>query len=120
MNVLFLDDSVERTKCFKSQVPSAICVSTAVACIESLAAGDFDVVFLDHDLGDEVYCDSSRADTGMAVVRWIVDNQPKIDLIVCHSLNHSARANMCNNLLVAGYEAIERPFAWTNAGEFVV
>lgn len=120
MNVLFLDDSVERTKCFLSQVPSATCVSTAFGCIESLATGDFDIVFLDHDLGGEVYCDSSRDDTGMAVVRLIVDNKPKINLIVCHSLNPSARVSMCNDLLVAGYEAVERPFAWTNAKEFGV
>ena len=79
MNILFLDDSKERTKTFLSRCPSAVCVETAQECIEELKNNEYEILYLDHDLSDQVFIDSSREDTGMEVVRWIVSNNPKIN-----------------------------------------
>ena len=111
MNVLFLDDNPNRTKSFRSQVPYAKCVQTSQQCIEQLERQKWDVVFLDHDLGDETYVDSSREDCGMEVVRWVAQNYPKINEFVIHSHNGPASQEMSLKLRDAGYHTTILPFA---------
>lgn len=111
MNILFLDDNVERQKAFKRKIPSATLVSTAQECIEALGSGEeWDMVFLDHDLGDETLVDSGRPDCGMEVARWIKENQPFIRHIIIHSLNHGASKNMESLLIEAQYKTSYIPF----------
>ena len=109
LNVLFLDDSEARQKSFRSEVPSATIVATAEETIEALSE-PWDLVFLDHDLGDEVFVDSDREDCGMEVVRWIVEHKPSISKIFCHSLNRDARIRMGMALDAAGYDVEVIPF----------
>jgi hypothetical protein len=71
-----------------------------------------DALFLDHDLGGEVYVDSSRKDCGMEVVRFIVENKPKVSQIIVHTLNQNAGINMTNQLRNAGYEVKYIPFLY--------
>lgn len=109
--ILFLDDDVNRRKCFRSAVPSAHIVETAQATIEVLQSGEqIDQLFLDHDLGDEVFVDSDRPDTGMEVVRWIEKEKPEIGEIVVHSHNPSAAETMVSRLRAAGYICHRVPF----------
>lgn len=110
MSILFLDDSPERARRFRASWPSAIIVSTAAEAITQLATQPWNHVLLDHDLGGEEHVDSSRDDTGMAVVRWIVDNNPIINNIIVHSLNTPARIAMVSALVNAGYNAIAVPY----------
>lgn len=110
MNILFLDDSRERTRRFRSHVPNAIIVHTSPDAIAKLASQEWDYVFLDHDLGDEVYVDSSREDCGMAVVRWVTDEEPIVSHFVVHSLNAPAREEMVARLQAAGYDAQGVPY----------
>jgi CheY-like chemotaxis protein len=114
-HVLFLDDSIERTKQFRSLNPSATCVETAAEAIDLLSKSVWDGVFLDHDLGGEAYVDSELPNTGMEVVRWIVANKPFISWIVIHTLNSDAGNRMEGALRDAGYTVIRRPFAWTRS-----
>jgi uroporphyrinogen-III synthase len=46
----------------------------------------------------------------MEVVRWIEENEPKMQKVVCHSLNKDAREEMVERLKDAGYDAVELPF----------
>lgn len=110
MNILFLDDSRERTRRFRSCVPNATIVHTSPDAITQLASQEWDYVFLDHDLGGEEYVNSSRIDCGMAVVRWITDEKPNISHIIVHSLNAPAREEMVASLLAAGYDARGVPY----------
>lgn len=120
MNVLFLDDDPYRQHTFRSSVPFATIVETAQAAIarlETLNDGEeWHFVFLDHDLGGEAFVESDREDTGMEVVRWIIANQPRIGLVVCHSLNGPARANMVSLLRQSSYAVFNMPFNtfWDN------
>jgi len=119
---IFLDDSKNRTKAFMRQAPHAICVETAQQAIDLLKRGHLPRVvavdgaqkvghlFLDHDLGGEVYADSSRPDTGMEVVRWIVEHRPAIEIIVVHSMNGPAAIRMEQALIGAGYRCRRIPF----------
>lgn len=108
--VLFLDDCQNRSSKFRSMVPFADLVSDAQACIAKLGSQDWDFVFLDHDLDGEIYVDESNVNTGSEVVRWVVDNKPKVGMFIVHSLNEPARANMVSKLCSAGYFVQGIPF----------
>ncbi len=73
----------------------------------------WDEVHLDHDLGGEIYVDSSREDCGMEVVRWLC-LQPKEPLLATwffvHSHNADAAVEMVQSLRRHGYQAVYRPF----------
>ena len=91
LGTLFLDDDPHRITIFRNTDKKAIVVMTAKDAIRQLKkVGIWDRVFLDHDLGGEAFVNSSRKDTGMEVVRWIVSNRPIIDSICVHSWNSSA------------------------------
>lgn len=112
MSILFLDDNKERCKQFKSLIPRAMIVHTVQDCIAMLKDEDeWNMLLLDHDLGGEIYVDSNREDTGMEVVRWIVQHQPIIREIVVHTHNTPAGINMVDILNDAKYKAHYIPFA---------
>lgn len=96
MNVIFLDDNEERQKYFKSQLPFAKQTWTAEDTIEMIEKQEdkIDFLFLDHDLGGEIYVDTDREDCGMEVVRWLMSNDKKIDHIIIHSFNSDAAKEM--------------------------
>jgi hypothetical protein len=105
-NALFLDDNEERGVRFLSAFPAARWVKTAGEAIEHIKTGRYNEVFLDHDLGGEVYVDSGREDCGFEVVRWIEQNKPRIDSIVVHSHNNVAASQMVIALSRAGYNDV--------------
>lgn len=109
--VLFLDDNNERGIAFLADHPGALWLKTAAGTIEALANGErWDLVSLDHDLGDQVFVDSNRPGCGMEVVRWIIANRPEIDRIVVHSWNYPAASRMTADLQRAGYKVARRMF----------
>ena len=60
------------------------------------ARGAWDEVHLDHDLGGEIYVDSSRPDCGMEVVRWLCASRRdrfEKTLFIIHSHNAEAGAD---------------------------
>lgn len=110
ITILFLDDCPNRCKSFRSNFPSATIVNDAESCIEELKNQFWDNVFLDHDLGGTTYQDMNDKNSGSEVVRWVVENKPKVGVFVCHSLNGPARENMVMALRSAGYEVANIPF----------
>jgi hypothetical protein len=111
MNIAFLDDDAVRTKKFLSSTPSA---QTAVTAEEMIALlqkeQEWEYVFLDHDLGGEIFVDPNNKNTGSEVARWIVANKPKITSIIVHSLNFDASRRMVSDLVKAGYNTHYIPF----------
>jgi len=122
MKVLFLDDNINRIEVFKlnflgKQTDTIIAVKTAKECIDWLNYEDFHFLFLDHDLGDEVFVDSNRVDCGMEVVRFLENNHKDIKKIYLHSCNDPARRTMFFKLGMAGYNVTESKFTdidWKN------
>jgi len=110
MNILFLDDSEERQKIFRSEFPHAHRCTIAADAIFNLGFGEWDLVLLDHDLGKEIYADSNGENTGAEVTRWILKNKPTIKRVVVHSFNPSGAEVMLKNLIEAGYNPIYAPF----------
>ena len=121
--ILFLDDNAERTKVFMDEINSLASLhdilinvdycATADKCIELLSNKKYDIVFLDHDLGGEVYVDANRADTGSEVARYISKNQERFinTKFILHSLNAVGRQNMFSLIRNNVYSI---PFGWQN------
>jgi CheY-like chemotaxis protein len=82
--------------------------------IEWLAAHDYDVILLDHDLIEEHYFSDEPDDerTGYAVALWLAahPDQHRDALIVIHSLNYSGAQRMLDALRDAGRDAEHVPF----------
>ena len=110
-NILILEDNEFRINAFKKQFIGnpPVFVKTAKDAIEQLNKGNWDVLFLDHDLGDEVYVAPEEENTGSGVARWLEKHKDKIPrLVIIHSLNPTGQEYIKAILK----EAIIMPFAW--------
>lgn len=108
--ILFLDDCPNRTKKFRRKWPMATTVETAQECIDKLDEKEWDIVWLDHDLGGETFVSSEDTNCGMEVVRWIMEAKPKIEHFIVHTLNPGAGDIMCDKLASIGYKVTRVPF----------
>lgn len=100
--ILFLDDQERRVEMFRSKYPDAAYCKTSVSCIKYLSSSDYDLVSLDHDLGN--------GDSGMNVAVWIRENHPSLWCIVIHSTNMIESLRMLEIVREAGYFAEYLPF----------
>lgn len=113
MKILFLDDNPVRWEQFRKNYPSAVWVQTATECIAKLSE-QWDMIFLDHDLGGDVYVDSSIENCGMEVVRYLYKNfqeHLQYTQFIVHSYNTPAAFSMVDSIREAGYSVIYKPFA---------
>jgi CheY-like chemotaxis protein len=112
--ILFLDDDTRRTAEFLARFGDdqyeITTVETADECIARLAGGTFDLVLLDHDLGGEIFCDSSREDCGMEVVRWLKRNGGSHGAFIIHTMNPVAGAAMYLDLKAIGFQVVQASF----------
>lgn len=111
MKILVLDDDETRLQAFKDKLVGheVLTATTAQEAIESLKSTMFDAVFLDHDLGGQIY-QASGPETGYEVAVWLRDNpERKPQSIVIHSFN----APGARNMLAVLPEAVYEPGAWT-------
>jgi hypothetical protein len=99
MNILILEDNEERNKQFRKNFNDHYIV--IVDDVEDLKiqmedpSWEVDVLFLDHDLGGEVYVDTSHPNTGSAAAMWLVDNpKHKPEVVILHSMNPIGVRNM--------------------------
>jgi CheY-like chemotaxis protein len=94
MKILFLDDDYNRTHFFKKHLPSIDAeysyAETAEEAIDLLdnSAAQFEVVFLDHDLGGKIFVKEIEG-TGYEVALHIVDmpSDKKPYQVILHSHN---------------------------------
>ncbi len=111
MRVLVLDDNHNRLRAFRQRLIGhvVVCVETAKEAIEQLEKEEFEIVFLDHDLGGEENVPSGPG-TGWEVAQWLSeheDRQPAT--IYIHSFNGPGSKNMLSLLPRARYV----PGVWT-------
>ncbi|MDX2168997.1 MAG: cyclic-phosphate processing receiver domain-containing protein [Deltaproteobacteria bacterium] len=101
--ILFLDDDPVRCARFAALYAEARVVMTAPQAIAALRSSAWEIASLDHDLGGKYYVDSARDDTGMGVVRWMVDERPAVGHVIVHSFNDQGAGLMVEALRAAGY-----------------
>ena len=121
LKVLFLDDDERRAADFARQWPEAIWVQTAEECIELLDR-EWDVIWLDHDLGGERWVDSERNDCGMEAVRHIVSDRPEHlqrTIFIVHTHNVRTGQLMRDTLVSAGYDCTYQPYHSAEPGREV-
>jgi hypothetical protein len=110
--LLFLDDDPRRADAFLRDHPDAVWVTTVPECLGRLAE-PWDEVHLDHDLGGKLYVDSTDADCGMEVIRWLC-KEPRRHLrdalFFVHTHNATAGLLMVLQMRGGGYQAEFRPF----------
>lgn len=75
MRILILEDDTERHKKFRENLigHKIVIVTQSNQAIKLLQAEKFEVLFLDHDLGDQIYVESGLG-TGYEVAKWISEN----------------------------------------------
>jgi len=131
MRILILEDDQNRIDIFKKNLAGhdVDVVETAKGAIDFLVGFDYDVVFLDHDLGGEQWVDAGNKNTGSEVVRWVTGwyNGEKDDdgrflypiapkswrgtLFIVHSMNTITAPNMVTDLKSGRCRAERVPFS---------
>lgn len=113
MKVLFLDDDLNRHRMFKEnfgdESNDITYVETSKEAIDQLTYNDFDSIFLDHDLGGEIYQESKEG-TGWEVAKWIGENLTYKPIIIIHSMNSAGAIRMCHTLADYGFKSVLSPF----------
>lgn len=120
LRILFFDDDSLRHSAFswtngKHDITYA---SNTDDAIKVLGEKDFDVVFLDHDLGGEVSQNRMDCeDDGRIVARWIAEHAGRFQntTFIVHSLNIAGSTEMVSILKDAGLRAKRQPFAWKDS-----
>jgi len=109
MKILFLDDSDMRHAFIQRVLAGAghtvDHVETVDEACVAMAAGSYDMVFLDHDLADP-------NSTGEDVTRWMASS-PKakpVKQVIVHSANPLGAQKMVDCLRAAGFNTGSAPF----------
>lgn len=123
LKILILDDMPERHAFFErcAAEHNRVHVSTADQFFEAVEAADepFDVIFLDHDLGDNPKVEATKS-YGMYNTRtldgsdcayWLASSMKhKVGRVVVHSINPSGAKRMVDILNDRGVRAVWTPF----------
>lgn len=89
MRIFILEDDPVRIKhLFRENLigHALTIVETVDAAIEQLAQHEFDLIFLDHDLGGKQYVDPKDEPTGQDVADWLSQRDDRTTVII-HSCN---------------------------------
>lgn len=111
IKILILEDNPERQEEFKKNLVghNVEIVDSSKIAIDKLKSEKWQLLFLDHDLGGQVYVESGD-NTGYEVAKFLEENKHHMPSnIVVHSLNPVGAKNIIDALP----NAIHIPFVWT-------
>jgi hypothetical protein len=111
MNILILEDDFDRMDSFRDNLKDhkVVIVHTAQECIDMLKDHEWDMLFLDHDLGGEQMVDSEEENTGATVAKFLSRNlKYKPPTVIIHSMNPPGAQYMMD--LLPG--SLRVPGAW--------
>lgn len=110
--ILFLDDRSKRIHSALKRFShdDLTIVATVVECLRFISNEDWDVIYLDHDLGGGEFCDPKSTTCGMEVIRYIEKTEwppeKKRPAFVIHSSNSLAATKMEKALKKQGFEVM--------------
>lgn len=111
-----MDDQHIRHNQFRLRHPEWRTTSAfgAAEAIQAMETGTFDIIHLDHDLGE--YDKEGNELDGMTVVNWMVEHwekrpQKSKPLIIVHSWNHAGAVSMVEELRRVGFDARKERFS---------
>ena len=116
MKILILEDQPARVNSFQRLLTDhdVFVTNDARECIELLGQDEFDILFLDHDLGgpeNQPELSYDPENCGSTVANWLHRSGVSIGRIYIHSLNYPASIAMMN-ILKHKYKCAYVPFAW--------
>jgi CheY-like chemotaxis protein len=96
MKILIVEDDKTRIKWFKEELIGfkVDIVETAKLGIALCKSRKYDLIFLDHDLGGEIYVPSENENTGYQVAKEIAKSINEETPIVVHSHNPAGAKNI--------------------------
>ena len=100
IKILIVEDDDERIHWFRQEFGdfSLTIVKTAQAGISYVENEKFDIIFLDHDLGNRIFVDSEDLNTGYQVAKVIPKSKNSNTPVVVHSYNPAGVQNIVSIL----------------------
>jgi CheY-like chemotaxis protein len=110
MKIFVLEDSAERIESFKKWLAGndVTYVEDAATAHPLLKNVKYDLIFLDHDLGNRSMVSSDDPNTGYAVAKEIIHGVNHSTQVVVHSMNPIGAANIMG--VLPNNHAFHRPF----------
>ena len=124
VRVLVLEDSPERIKRFKAYfgvndhfVFEADFTDDADQAIALFQQNPYDLLFLDHDLGEGSNPDPEN--NGKRFTQWLLERRsnPTVTMAAVHSLNFGAAHRMTQDIRQAGITTYKLPFIWNDMND---
>lgn len=96
MKILVVEDSEERNVQFRKWLANHdyVIAVDAEEGLRLLHASQYDVIFLDHDLGNRSGVDSNDPNTGYTVAKQIPESINKNTQVIVHSMNVDGARNI--------------------------
>jgi len=117
VRIFILEDDRNRINLFleaaKAGRHDEVVVCEDVKCAKKNWHPHYDVVCLDHDLGNRQYVDSEDENTGYQFVKFMGKNDPYADhqaTVIVHSYNPEGAKRMTDLLFENGWAAVRMPF----------
>lgn len=105
MRIFVLDDDFDRHLFFRKKFGQENLVQayTAKEAIDILSSDrDFDIIFLDHDLGNRIFVKCDDENCGTKVAEYLAHQETRARIII-HSLNYWGAMSMKSKLPNAEY-----------------
>ena len=114
MRIFVLEDDPMRIKAiWEAGIGQDLTVAKSCEEAKRKWQGPYDLVLLDHDLGGEVFADSSKDNTGAGFARWLVESDKEPGVGVIHSYNPVGAKAMGEILNSNGWKMVRVPFGPT-------
>lgn len=99
LKILVLEDDPSRITIFKEKLKGHDIyffdeADDAINAFKLMTDKPWDIVFLDHDLGGQVFVPSGEHNTGYTVAKYMEENEVEVKQIFIHSMNPAGAANM--------------------------
>jgi len=109
INIFILDDDVMRHRTLIKRAleianvdkneANIVTATTSDEAVKKLQEHDsWDILMLDHDLGGEIFVESTKENTGFQVAKFIRKNNIKFGQCLLHSMNPVGVKNMLEEL----------------------
>lgn len=95
LRILVVEDNLDRIEWFQNEFDYKFDLAKdAFAAIGLVNKSKYDMIFLDHDLGDRIFVDSSEPNTGYQVAKTIVNSLNNNTPVIVHSHNPEGVKNI--------------------------
>jgi len=113
INIFILDDDVMRHRTLIKRAleianvdkneANIVTATTSDEAVKKLQEQDsWDILMLDHDLGGEIFVESTKENTGYQVAKFIKEKDIKFEKCILHSMNPVGIKNMAEELAGLG------------------